>query len=370
MTSLNRTSHSVISTLTDSESLDSSVLDSNRNLLLGSRRNLIPRGIVSLKYKEDGTFERLVSSSHHGDFAIGEEHWISPDGTHLIDSTGVVYTTSNLRYSRALGTTADDLDFSSDGTLITRSGKSLTRHSSSYLPVDRFELNLAPAEILVMQDRVYAFSVTATSLNGYEVVVAAISGFQAPVPLPPVDPVGKAFITERIETANDGTLLLFDRELGTVFQWNPQSRTYSTSIGLTSRPDFMSYSSVHNKIYFAYSSGLITQFSLSGVSSETSFAALPKTPSGLATAGPFLVASASYSSTSHYVFDAAGTQTSSADYRYRSAEYVWNPANQSMYFFWTKLPRVMSCMSRSVRRVLSEISWTCSVSSSSCILSH
>lgn len=138
ITSLNRTSRSVISTLTDSGSFYSSVMDRNRNLLVGSS-HYIPADIVSVKYKDDGTFERLVRSAHHGDFPIGDEHWISPDGTRVVLGSGAIYdAATRTRISAFLPNAITDADWMSDHLVTIRTTGQATQaqswHRNSFLP--------------------------------------------------------------------------------------------------------------------------------------------------------------------------------------------------------------------------------------------
>ncbi|MBW8883810.1 MAG: hypothetical protein JF612_03320, partial [Planctomycetia bacterium] len=158
---------------------------------------------------------------------------------------------------------------------------------------------------------------------------------KAPTPGQPVNPVGLAYTPDKIELAADGTLLLFSKANQSVFRWNPATQSYGATIPLVGTPDFMAYSAGTNTIYTAYHSGLIRKIDLGAATpTEVPFTSLQDVPIGLATAGQYLFAvDPSGAWNSHYTFAPDGTKVDSVEWNYYSSEYVWNDANQKMYFF-------------------------------------
>ena len=118
-------------------------------------------------------------------------------------------------------------------------------------------------------------------------------------------------------------------------RWNPTTQTYGATIPLVGTPDYMAYSATTNTIYTAYHSGLVRKIDLSAATpSEAPFATLAGSPIGLSTAGQYLFAADGTGAwATHYTFAPDGTKIDAVDWNYYSSEYVWNDANQKMYFF-------------------------------------
>lgn len=96
----------------------------------------------------------------------------------------------------------------------------------------------------------------------------------------------------------------------------------------------MAYSSGSNRLYLAYQTNEITEIWLDQGITEMPFVNSPQTPCGLATAGSnVFVCDPSGAWDSHFTYSPEGTLISQKDWNYFSKEYVWNTANQKMYFF-------------------------------------
>lgn len=304
------------------------------NRIFGRSTGISPSDIVTLEYRDDGVITGGKDSPYHGDFPDAERTWVLPGGTLVVDDSGTVYRTADLSRATSLGSRIDELAFRGDGVTISRRGSRLTAYDAALLPTAEAELGYVPDGIFGAGDAVVAFTVDAASAHGFREDVVPAWRFAAPAPGPAVDPVTSSFIPETVTVAADGSLLLFDRELASMFRWDVDSARYTQSVPLIGNPRFFAYSPTTDTAYLAGESGLIRSLGVSAATPrETAFAVLATAPGGLATAGKYLFAEdASGAWSTHSTFAPDGVLVDSKDWNYRSDEFVWSAANQRMYF--------------------------------------
>jgi len=149
------------------------------------------------------------------------------------------------------------------------------------------------------------------------------------------------FTPDKIIADDSGILYLFSSEHHTVYRWSAETSAYLNPIyvgkhyGLTVKsPSQMAYSESHGRLYFAYDSGEITYIDLTGNLVETSFTRLSMAVAGLAAVGNYvLAADASGAWNTHYIFDAQGALTDTAEWRYIVHDSAWDPINSRLYYF-------------------------------------
>lgn len=304
------------------------------NRIFGRTAGLSPSDIHYVEYTDAGTFAGAGDSPYHGDYPTASRVWVYPDGSRVVDDSGVVYSTDGLVYLNKLGA-IDDVDFLGAKIPIVLYGSTVTSYTAASLPSGSLTLARPATKIFVNETAVVAFSADPSAVHGYQTQIVPLTDLKAPTPVDPVNPVGLAFVPDKIMVMPDRSVLLFSKAHQSIFRWNPYSQSYQQTIPLVGTPKYCDYSAVNNTIYLAYASGLIRKIDLNlATPVEVPFAMLPGVPGGLATAGEFIFAEDDSGAwATHYVFSAAGDIRDSADWNYYSWEYVWNGANRQMYFF-------------------------------------
>ncbi len=302
------------------------------NRLVGTTQGISPADVSYVEYRDDGTFVGGGDSPHHGSYTIGTRTWVFPDSGRFVDTTGRVYGTSSLSYALSFGSPIVDLDFSGDDVPIVLSGNKIIAYRNTLLPAGSVTLSSSPKSILVVGDSVIAFTPTAEKIMTETISLAAL---HAPAPGQPANPEGLDFLPESVFVDGKGIVCLFSKVHQTIFRWNPATQSYIDGIPLIGMAEFAAYSAENDTIYTAYTSGLIRKIDLKQTKwVEEPFVQLPSSPLGLATAGPYVFAvDPSGAWSSHYTYTADGSLVSSVEWNYYSKAFVWNAANQKMYFF-------------------------------------
>ena len=334
MTSVSKTTNTVIATFENyiDATYGASISRSN-NRLFGTSRGVSPADVTYVQYADNGTFVSGGDSPHHGDYSIGSKTWVFPNESRFVDTTGNVYSTGNLSYSLSFGTKVDDIAFSGGDIPIVLSGGKIIAYTNSLLPAGSYTLSSAAKNILVDGDAVIAFRTDGGTAITTEVI--PLGSLNAPQPGQPVNPRGLAYVPDEVFRDNTGIIHLYSKAHQTIFRWNTATQTYLDGLPLLGSADFVAYSPVTHTLYTSYATGLIRRMDLSAaVPAEIPFAQLPSAALGLATAGRYLFAcDGSGAWATHYTYAPDGTKVSSKDWNYYSRSYVWNEANQKMYFF-------------------------------------
>lgn len=336
LVSINKTSNTVID---DFENYVDAVVGSSispeTNRIFGRTAAVSPSDITYASYNDTGIFISGGGSPYHGDYPSASRTWVFDGGTQVVDDSGTVYATNNLVRLGSFATKIHALDFTDDGAPIVLNGQKLTAFTSQYLPTGSATVSGAATEIFVNDANIIAFTPDSASATGFDAELVPLADLQPPTPGEPVDPVGLSYKPDKIELTSDGQLLLFSKANNSIFRWDPAVQNYGPTIPLIGAPSFMTYSGTTNTAYVAYGSGLIYQIDLSAANPvEVPFANLATSPIGLSTAGQYVFAvDGSGAWVSHFTFAPDGTQIDAVDWNYSSTEYVWNDANQKMYFF-------------------------------------
>jgi Ca2+-binding RTX toxin-like protein len=333
--SIDKNTNTVIDAADFRYSLRGPSIQTDLNYIFARDSGVSPSDIRYLNYDDDGKFGSLRDSPYHGDFPGASETWVFPDGSKVVDSSGTIYQTEGLTWWKSFGADVDDIGFQDDGTPIVLDGDKLVRFNEKMLPVADATLPEEAAHMLLSDVSAIVFVEDANAASGYTPTVVPLDDLQAPVPGDPVNPVGLEYTPDTIKVTPDGTLLLFSAEHKSVFRWDSQRQAYGTTIPLVGDPEFMTYSPTSGVMYIADEAGLIREMDLSAASpSLEPFASLPQSPIGLSMAGDYVFAAdPSGAWVSHYTFAPDGELVENVEWNYFSEEYVWNEANQKMYFF-------------------------------------
>ena len=306
------------------------------NKIFARSVGISPSDILSIELNPDGTLStRQTDSSYHGDYQSASTTWLTPDESHVIDDAGIVYTTSGLIYANSFGGTISDIAFLEAGSVILRDN-TVRQFSDNYLQTGVLEFgdlqDVTLHTLAIHESTVFVFhqdefgDVIATS--------QPVNAIQPATPSAPVDPDSISFIPDQIVSDYIDTVYLLSREHKSIFRWSLSKRHYLQSISLADEPIHLAYSAENQSLYLSYPGGRLTRIALGGTWEEESFANLPQTPTGLATADETIFATdQSGSWDSHFTFDFSGQLLSAVDWNYFSEEFVWSSVNRKMYFF-------------------------------------
>jgi Thrombospondin type 3 repeat len=300
------------------------------NRLVGRSSNVSPSDIVSIGYDDAGVFSSQIDSPYHGDYPGASRTWMFPDGARVVDDSGIIYFTNDLRFSGALGGLIEDLAFYGELPIVLR-GDTLYAYDNTFVEAGRLALDVAPSQIYVHGDTVYAF----TGVEGATDVIAVPIADIGPVePGLPIDATGLAYTPDQIVLGTDDIVYLLSSQHLSVFRWSVGEQRYLDAIPLAEAPESMAYSATNQALYLAYPSGRLTRIDVVALDGEHSFAQATGNPCGLATAGAYVfTCDPSGAWISHFTYGPTGNLVASEDWNYFSSEYIWSAANQRMYFF-------------------------------------
>ncbi len=332
-TSVNKNSGSFIDSITSLYDVLRGVsVAPTKGKLIGRDTGLSPSEIVMFNVNADGTFGSTAESPYHGDYPSASKTFMFPDESRVVDDSGTVYNTDDLTYSNSFAGKVDDITFFGNLPIILRDN-TLIAYSNTLLESGRLTPeDHSPKKLYFKDDTIYSFYHSES--RGVEVVDIGIDQLTSEQPGEPVDPEGLLYEPDTILMGNGEIVYILSKAHLSIFRWSVSDREYLETIPLVNAPNFMTFSAVNNRLYLAYSSGVITQISPDISTNETPFVNSPQTPCGLAMAGQYIfVCDPSGAWVSHFTYSQDGTLISQEDWNYRSDEYVWSQANSKMYFF-------------------------------------
>ena len=296
----------------------------------GRTTGVSPSDIIQINLNRDGTLSGGTDSPYHGGYPNASKTFVFPGGARVADDSGTVYNTNDLSYNNSLAGRVDDIAFYGDLPIVLREG-ALISYSNAFVETGNYTPDEPPNRIFVMNDSVFSFR---PAEDGIEVAKIPIGLLEPAEPGEPVNPSGLAYAPDSALMGQGDIVYLLSRDNLSIFGWSVPERKYLETIALIEAPIFMAYSVETNRIYLAYPSGKITQVDLDTSAKEKPFANSPQTPRGLATAGEHVFV---YDPTgawgSHFTYSPDGALVSQVEWNHYSKEYVWNAANQKMYFF-------------------------------------
>lgn len=298
----------------------------------GRSVGISPSDIVEVELNNDGTLGNQQDSPYHGDYPSADKVYVFPGEARVADNSGIIYNANDLTYSNSLAGRFDDLDFYGDLPIVLRDNI-LIAYSNVFVETGRVEVGYQPLKIFVNGDQVFSFY---ESQGAIQVGITPVDTLTPEEPGQPVNPNGLDYVPDYVSITADEELLFLSRSYLSVFRWSASARSYTDTLPLTESPLFMAYSGDSDHLYLAYPSGRITQTDLNQGSAKTEEPLVnsPQTPCGLSTAGSYLfVCDPSGAWVSHFTYSYTGTLISQVEWNYFSHEYVWNDANEKMYFF-------------------------------------
>lgn len=154
-----------------------------------------------------------------------------------------------------------------------------------------------------------------------------------PIDAIPVEAPDLAFTPDDVFIDNSNILYLLSKVHKSLFRWDVSQQAWISSITLRESPEHVSYSNINHVIYTSYNDGRLFSINLSGSPLvEVAFANLSTGPSGIATAGEYLITS-EYSGDLFNSFGPDGSQVDQEDWHYRFTKATWSDLNRRLYHF-------------------------------------
>ena len=340
-TTVNRTSNTVIDRFGGLSRVTGSSIARSKNRIVGRTRGRSPSDIYLLAYNDDGTKNNSFESPYHGDYPDAFKTFVFPDEDRVVDSSGTIYSVDDLTYAGKLLAPVKDIEWLGGTIPIVLHLETLIAYNLGLLPTGSAQLidvlnesmNEPPMAIRLHNDTVIVFSLH-ENRNSIVVDTVPLNSLSPDEPEEPIDPTGLIYTPDHVFLDKNGILYLFSSIFRSVFRWDPVSQNYLPTIPLVGPALYVAYSVPDHLLYTAYSSGLVRKIDLlPDQLLEDPLLTLSQAPLGLATAGRYIFAvDISGPWVSHYTYDPNGTRIDAVDWNYQSNEYVWNEANQRMYF--------------------------------------
>jgi len=304
--------------------------DSN-NAYFYRSKGISPSDIYKVSLTSNGNTISDKDSPYHGAYPTAQKLYLNGTENKIYDNAGMSYFTSDLSYQGSLAGAIDNLSFINDNPIALR-GNTLTMYDPSNIELGQVTLNNSPLYIEGYGQSIFSFSVTNDVVS---IEKTAVSTLHLPQAGTPKDPHGLSYYAEIIDHDGSDNIYLYDKETLSIFRWSKASASYLTTWPLISAPNWMNYSTAHQRLYLGYDSGKITYFdSTLNNSIETHFTSLSRSVKGLLSVGDFLFAAdASGSWNTYYSYDVNATLKSSDDWKHLSAKYIWE-ANSGRVFHY------------------------------------
>ncbi|MGE0388335.1 MAG: thrombospondin type 3 repeat-containing protein [Gammaproteobacteria bacterium] len=289
-----------------------------------------PADIIYVGIDAAGQVGITADSPHHGSYPSASRTWVIPGDNRVVDDAGIVYSAMSLQWLGSFGGSLKDFAFLGDVPVVLRNSQ-LIAYSNALLETGSHVLAHQADVIFGANGNIYAFTKVGTA---YEVEIVPLSQFSSAQPGSPIDPTDLTYKPDAYAFDEaDGILYILSKLHVSIFRWSVTEARYLESLPLLAVPEFMSLDTENDILYLANSNGQIKKLPVAtGV--EAHFATLPQRPYGMAQIGPYVfLVDPSGAWMTHYTYGPAGNVISAVEWNYYSTEYVWNDANEKLYFF-------------------------------------
>lgn len=302
----------------------------DRNRIYARTAGLSPSDILYYDYDPvTGELGGAQDSEYHGDYPGATQTYIEPGGSRVFDDSGTGYFLDDLSYAGSLGEAFQDILFY-QGNIIVRRGGVLAAYSTYLRETGVYELTNEPEGTALYGDVIFSFS---AGESGWIIEKVNVANLNPSEPGEPLDPRGLDYSIDSVKQGIDGTLYLLSSEFMSVFRWSPVMQDYLETIPLLGNAKYLAYAQSENALVLTYADKKVTKLSLGSLQEEHLFNS-PQEPCGLAMAGDYIfLCDPSGAWVSHFTYTLGGQFIDQSDWNYYSREYVWNPVNNSMYFF-------------------------------------
>lgn len=299
-------------------------------VIFGWQVGLSPLDMLRIPVHADGSFGPVLASPYHGDFPASRVVHPSPDGSIIVDPSGIAYQGDDLHYLSGTDGPFRDIAFHGDLILTLRHLKAtvLTR---AFAEIGVCPL-LLPAHTVAMHDD-HAFFFRQDAAAGVVVDEIALSQCrQAPIRAPD-NPEVVPYVADSIGLADDGMLYLFNRAQRVIHRFSIPQWRYLESASLPGEPRFASVGASGSLVYVAYAGGRIGVVRR-GETREAFLAYGPMSALAIAAADDHVLTVDNTGAwNSHRIYNLNGVETDWVDWNYYSQEIAWNRNTRRMYFF-------------------------------------
>ena len=236
------------------------------NKIFGRTSGLSPSDIVSVAYSDAGQLGSVVvNSPYHGDYPSATRTWCFPNGINVLDNSGTVYTTADMRFAGSLGNTVLSVGFVGGDSLIALTSGKLVAYSNAIVETGRYTLTNANANTMhVHEGKIFAFypSTTASGLAAETVLISALNVATAGSP---VSPVGLAYTYNQIVSDGVANLYVLSSAHKSVFRWNIDLQRYLPTISLPEQGTQIAYVKSANQLFVSTTTQRIYRIDLNAL---------------------------------------------------------------------------------------------------------
>ncbi len=282
-----------------------------------------------IDYRLDGSFSGGAFTQFYNNTGRA---WVLPGEGRVLDGGGALSSSSSLESLLQMDTPITDVRFYGDTVPVVLNANQIRVYNNAFQLHRTATLAANGKAIALDGTDILVFRPNGTDPIAVEVV--PLSTLNPPAPSAVVNPAGLAYKQDAVFVKNDGVVHLYSKAHQSIFRWSPDSQSYLESIPLSGVPSYVAYSPENELLYTSYKSKEIKKLDFNALTAgEVPFVTLPYPPTGLSTAGVYVLSvDNSGSWNTHYTYSPAGVLISSKTWNYASKEFVWSPANQKMYF--------------------------------------
>ncbi|MBA3285464.1 MAG: hypothetical protein H0U27_10465 [Nitrosopumilus sp.] len=330
LTSINKYSGKGIASREYWYSMNGISVSKKKEKIFARTNGISPSDILQISMNVNGSLGHQKDSPYHGTYPNASKTYLFPNEERVVDSSGIIYSTTDLTYSANIAGKFDDIAFHEDLPIVLR-GNTLISYSNALLKTGEYVLRKRPLSMYVEGEYIYTFYIS--SKNKLRVKRIPFSWLKTKQPGEPVNPTDLAYNPDVVQISDNGVVHLLSKDNLSIFRWSIFEKCYLETIPLVSAPSHMTYSSINNTIYLAYQNGELTQIALNSSTVEFPFANSPGKPLGITAVGNYLfVCDPTGAWVSHFIYDFDGNLISEKDWNYYSSEYIWSEENQKIYF--------------------------------------
>jgi PKD repeat protein len=322
-----------------------SIAHDNKSLF-GRTQDFVFPDIVRISFDIDGLFGEPKGSPYQNQYPDATKTWVSANEKIVIDNAGIVYNTVDLTYRDSLNGVIDDLIFYKDAPVVLRNGK-IIAFSKDLVQIGLFEIRNPQTSswlnIFLCGENIFAVS------SKLQVEKIAVSSLNLTDSNMPTDPNGLAYTPDAVVMGANEIVYLMSTRYQSIFRWSVVERKYLSTIALPDMPKTMDFSFSENSLFVGYFDGGIYKIGQNAPFEQTVFAHLSSPVCGITTWDKFVFTCnrklGELEWPTYSVFSAStGELLSTGTGENYSSEYIWNAAQQKMYFIDDWISRLFYSM--------------------------
>lgn len=247
------------------------------NKIFGRTQGISPSDIVMLDYDDSGMFGTVNDSPYHSTYPGGTRAWVFADETRVLDSSGTVYSTSDLTYSNSLGVSVVDMTFvGTDIPIVLTPDDELVSFSNAMLETGRTSIQAGAKDIAVHGSDVFVFREDETQPTEVNVQIVPLSTISPDDPGQPISPIDLAYEVKDSVADSRGITYIISNAHPAIFRYDLATQAYIGSVPLPELADSLVYSPDLDRVYvYAGSRRIYLVDNLADVPSVAQFTTAP-----------------------------------------------------------------------------------------------